>query len=217
MRNFMSWLLALGVAIAVHAQDFTRTMTAEELAASGLGRLSPEELAKLKAYVERYKTGAVATVQEQAEQKVAATEARAKEIEQRAVETEQKVKLAETKAAAAEAKAKEAEAKKSAETAEKKKGPLWVSALATLKRIADKPEGTEALETRIAGKFDGWSGKTVFHLQNGQIWQQSDDGSYVDRPVDSPKVRIVPGRLGAFWMEVDGVNPRVKVKPIKLE
>ncbi|MBI2514119.1 MAG: hypothetical protein HYV96_19275 [Opitutae bacterium] len=220
MRKPMIWLGALVLAVAVQAQDFTRTMTAEEQAAAGLEKLSPAELAKLKAAVERYKAGAVAVVQEQAEQKVAATEAKVQAAEQKAAATEAKVKEVEQKAAVAEAKAKEAESKAATGAgvaAERKKGPGWLSALTTLKRIADKPEAAEAMESRIAGPFTGWTGKTVFHLENGQIWQQNDDSSYVDRAVDSPKVRIIPGRLGTFWMEVDGVNPRVRVKPVKLE
>jgi lipoprotein-anchoring transpeptidase ErfK/SrfK len=218
MRTLTTWLGAAVLAVTVHAQDFTRTMTADEQAAAGLEKLSPAELAKLKAFVERYKTGAVAVVQEQAEQKVAATEAKVQQVREQVAATEAKARAAEQKAAQAEAKAKEAEAKSATAAAtEKKKGPGWLSALTTLKRIADKPEGVEAMESRIAGPFTGWSGKTTFRLQNGQVWQQNDDGSYVDREVDSPAVRIVPGRMGVFWMEVEGVNPRVKVKPIKLE
>ena len=37
-----------------------------------------------------------------------------------------------------------------------------------------------------------------------------------DRPV-SPKVKIYPGMLGVYWMEVEHVGPRVKVKPVRIE
>lgn len=30
-----------------------------------------------------------------------------------------------------------------------------------------------AIESRIKGSFKGWSGKTTFELENGQVWQQS--------------------------------------------
>jgi hypothetical protein len=30
-----------------------------------------------------------------------------------------------------------------------------------------------AIESRIGGEFNGWSGDTVFELQNGQIWKQA--------------------------------------------
>src|SRR5688500_9081354 len=36
-----------------------------------------------------------------------------------------------------------------------------------------KPPG-EAIESHIDGSFQGWSGETVFKLENGQYWQQTD-------------------------------------------
>jgi hypothetical protein len=32
---------------------------------------------------------------------------------------------------------------------------------------------TNAVESHIAGEFNGWSGDTVFELQNGQMWKQA--------------------------------------------
>lgn len=177
--------------------DFTQTMTAEEAAATGLSKLSPEELARLKAVVERYKTGEVAQVQVQAEAKVTAV----------TQEAQQKV-------AVAEAKVREIETKVSAAPAEEKKGPGWLRALVTLKRAQDNPETAEKLETSIAGKFTGWEGRSIFHLENGQRWQVANGGSYVSPTVDSPKVKIYPAKLGGFWMKIEGVNSPVKVLPI---
>lgn len=186
MRIFMSWLGALVLAVAAQAQDFTRTMTADERAAAGLEKLSPEELAKLKAAVERYKSGAVAVVQEQAEKKVAATEAKAKALEAKAA-------------------------------AEDKKNPGWVSALVTLSRIAAKPEKVQALESRLVGEFSGWETRTIFKLENGQIWQQDGGRPYYGDKVMAPAVKIYPGSNNAYFMEIEGVSVHVKVKPIKLE
>lgn len=200
MRTLTIWLGALVLAVAVQAQDFTRTMTAEEQAAAGLEKLSPEELARLKAFVERYKAGAVATVQEQAEQKVAATEAKAKEAEQ--------------KAAAAEAKAKEVAAQQGEE---RKSGPGWLRALVTLKKAEQNPAGNEPLESRLVGDFRGWRRGTVFELENGQRWQHVEGEDYVTPPMPPPRVKITPGAFGTFWMKIEGVNARLRVKPIKLE
>jgi len=200
MHKWTIWLGALVLAVTMHAQDFTRTMTAEEQAAAGLEKLSPAELAKLKAAVERYKAGAVAVVQEQAEQKVAATEA--------------KVKEAEKKVAAAEVKAKEAAANADQD---KKSGPSWLRALVTLNKVTENPATAQALESRIAGQFRGWRRGTVFELENGQRWQATDGDDYVTPPQPGPAVSIVPGALGSFWMKIEGVRPRVRVKPIKLE
>lgn len=198
----MIGLCALVLAVTVQAQDFTRTMTEQERAAAGLEKLSAAELAKLKAFVERYKAGAVAVAQEEAEQKVAATEAKVKEAEQ--------------KAAVAEVKAKEAESKAASATAEKKAGPGWLSALVTLKK-AEKDASNEPLESRLSGEFRGWRRGTMFELENGQRWQHVEGADYVTPPVSGPKVKITPGAFGTFWMRIEGVNARLRVKPVKLE
>jgi hypothetical protein len=218
MKHGLVILVALMFAVVLRADgDFTKTMTPEELAATGLAKLTPEELAKLKAVIERYRSGEVAVVEKKAEQQVAAVK---QEADQKVVAAKQE---AETKVAAADARAKAATAKPKPETpapatAEPaKKQPSWMSALITLKKTEEKPEKAEAYETRIAGEFTGWRGHTTFHLENGQIWQQVDGDPYVGVHLDSPKVSIKPGVFGTFWMKVEGVNPRVKVKPVKLE
>lgn len=198
------WLGALVLAVTVQAQDFTRTMTAEEQAAAGLEKLSPAELAKLKAAVERYKAGAVAVVQEEAEQKVAATEAKVKEAEQRVAAAEVKVQEAETKVA-------------SATSAEKRKGPSWLSALVTLKRAEAKPDAEEAIESRLAGSIETFQGRRSFALENGQIWQMIETDSYAGPSYQRPIVRVRPGILGTFWLLIPEAAVRVRVKPVKLE
>lgn len=99
----------------------------------------------------------------------------------------------------------------------KASGPGWLRALVTLQETADKPEAAEAIETRLAGDYEGWTGKTVFKLQNGQIWQQAGGGERVDDVRHAPAVKIYPGMIGAYWLEVEGVRERVKVKPVKLQ
>lgn len=185
MRTLLSWLGALVLAVAVQAQDFTQTMTAEERAAAGLEKLSPAELARLKAAVERYKAGEVAVVQQQAEQQVAAAEAKAR--------------AAETKA-----------------TEEAKGGPSWLRALVTLKKAEASPDANEALESRLATDFKGWRSGTVFVLENGQRWQHVEGADYVTPPMPAPRVWIKPGMFGTFWLQIEGVRPKVKVKPLKL-
>ena len=75
--------------------------------------------------------------------------------------------------------------------------------------------GTEVeyatVESRIAGEFRGWEKRTVFTLENGQRWQVTSEDSYVTPPEPGPAVTIKPGTLGAFWMTIAGVRPRVKV------
>src|SRR5438128_2716562 len=134
MKNLLTMLcLLLGTFAWAAEGDFTKTMTQSELAKSGLEKLSPEELAQLKAVVERYKAGAVEIVQQQAETKVAAAEAKAKQAEQTM-------------------------------PGDKKK-PGWLRALITLENSTGNVEQDGAIESKIAGNFTGWSGKTVFHLE----------------------------------------------------
>jgi len=81
MRS-LTVVVLLAFAVAAQARDFTSTMTVAEQAAAGLAKLNPDELAALKAAVERYKTGEIAAVRQEAEQKVAQVEARAAEKSQ---------------------------------------------------------------------------------------------------------------------------------------
>jgi hypothetical protein len=96
------------------------------------------------------------------------------------------------------------------------KRPGWLRALITLQDVAASPAAVEAMESRLAGNYDGWNGRTVFRLENGQVWQQNDSSSRIDSVRPSPAVKIYPGMLGVYWLEIEGINQRVKVKPVKL-
>jgi hypothetical protein len=205
MKKLLTTLCFLALVLAAKADgDFTKALTPGELAATGLDKLTAGELARLKAVVERYKSGEVAVARQQAEQQVAATEAKAREAERKAAVAEARTQVAEAKSATA------------APPADTKK-PSWLTALITLKHTEDKPDRAEAFETRIVGDFDGWSGHTTFKLENGQVWQQNGGDSYYGDLRHSPRVKIYPGILGSYWMDVEGVRQRVKVKPIHLE
>ena len=100
-----------------------------------------------------------------------------------------------------------------------KRIPDWVGALITLKRAENTKVKAEALESRIAGDFDGWTGRSNFKLENGQVWTQvNKDESYVWVPaIKSPKVKIFPASFGTFWLEIEGVTQRCRIRPIRLE
>jgi hypothetical protein len=205
----MKELLLAGVLVLAgmaRAEDFTTTMTPEERVTTGLDRLTPEQLARLKAVVERYKTGQVAVVRQEAATQVAAVK---QEAEQKIVAAEAKARVAETKTAARPAEAP------AAAGAEKK--PSWLRALITLDKVSKQPDSRDAIESRIAGDFKGWRRYTMFNLENGQRWQADASDDYVSPPTPAPKVRIFPGMFNTFWMEIEGVGPRVRVKPVRLE
>ncbi len=98
------------------------------------------------------------------------------------------------------------------------KTPSWVEALLTLERTNSQPDKAEVMESRLAGDFKGWSGRTTFRLENGQIWGQANSDQYSYTPaLKSPKVKLSPAAMGTFWLNIEGVNQRCRVKPVKLE
>lgn len=72
-------------------------------------------------------------------------------------------------------------------------------------------QAIESIESTIPGRVDGWVGNTRFKLANGQVWEIRD-GSQAAYDLRDPKVRIVRGFSGSFFMEIDGVSrtPRVR-------
>ncbi|HZI84434.1 MAG TPA: hypothetical protein VFF44_11010 [Casimicrobiaceae bacterium] len=72
----------------------------------------------------------------------------------------------------------------------------------------------EQIDSRIEGRFDGWSPGSMIKLANGQVWQVTDISSrFYD--VDSPKVTIARGTLGAFYLNLEGDNHTVRVKRVQ--
>jgi hypothetical protein len=67
--------------------------------------------------------------------------------------------------------------------------------------------------SRIVGKFSGWDGKTVFKLENGQIWRQADPDVHYVKPVDSPAVLIE--KVFGGWRLYDQEGGWVRVIRIK--
>ena len=69
------------------------------------------------------------------------------------------------------------------------------------------------IESRIDGEFTGWTGETVFKLQNGQIWQQASF-AYMYRYAYSPEILIYRSSTG-YKMKVDGVDQEIHVQRVK--
>ena len=65
-------------------------------------------------------------------------------------------------------------------------------------RAEIKKSETSGIKSRIAGEFQGWSGNTLFQLENGQVWRQRLPGRWVTRR-SSPEVEIKKNMLG-FWV-----------------
>ena len=59
------------------------------------------------------------------------------------------------------------------------------------------------IESRIVGPFNGYNGHTVFTLENGQRWAQSQRDSAYFPKIDSPPVVIVKAGFG-YRMHIAG-------------
>ena len=75
-------------------------------------------------------------------------------------------------------------------------------------------EDSNEINSRIVGKFNGWTGETEFRLDNNQIWKQSGNG-FLKVSMNNPKVKIEAGMFGGYILSVEGYNSRVKVKRVK--
>ncbi|MCG8413152.1 MAG: hypothetical protein MI746_02935 [Pseudomonadales bacterium] len=70
------------------------------------------------------------------------------------------------------------------------------------------------IDTRIDGEFNGWTGRTRFVMQNGQVWEQRR-GRRWKISLDSPEVRLSQNFLGAWEMEVISEGRSIGVRRIR--
>jgi hypothetical protein len=74
----------------------------------------------------------------------------------------------------------------------------------------------ESLGALIDGEVTGWSRGTRFRLDNGQVWEVREDRSYhMPRPVENPRIEIQRAAMGSYRMQVEGVNPRPRVRRVR--
>ena len=78
---------------------------------------------------------------------------------------------------------------------------------------AEKDEG-KTLRATIVSPFRGWTGKTRFKLDNGQIWQQRVSGRYTYGG-DDARVEITVNGFGFYEMELLDAGRSVGVKRIQ--
>ena len=60
----------------------------------------------------------------------------------------------------------------------------------------NKVQTPEVIQSRIVGPFNGYTGRTVFTLENGQRWAQTQYDSAYYPKIDSPPVIIVKAGFG---------------------
>jgi hypothetical protein len=80
-----------------------------------------------------------------------------------------------------------------------------------------KSAGDEKISSRIAGEFNGWTGTTIFKLENGQVWVQEDSNDHRwFKAVMNPPVEISQSMFGGWKLVVDGERGAwVRVKRVR--
>lgn len=186
----LAWLLlAMSMATAGAAEaGFWRQLTPEERRAAGVEQLTPEQQAALDALAARYAREGARQVREQVKQEVRA-EARAEARAQVTPEVREEVRR--------ELKAGE----KAHEEA----------------RLGLPAEDKDAVVTsRILGRFNGWSGDTVFQLENGQTWVQANGSDSLWLPtMENPEVEIRSAKLGGWKLYLKDKGFWLRVRRVK--
>jgi hypothetical protein len=81
--------------------------------------------------------------------------------------------------------------------------------------MAAPKQATDDIKSRLVGEFKGWRGNTVFTLENGQVWQQSDNSEMYAKKLINPEALLTHSSLAGWRMQVKGYNSWVKVKRVK--
>lgn len=71
--------------------------------------------------------------------------------------------------------------------------------------------GDAPIVARAVGRIAAWAPGTVFTLDNGQRWQVLKGAAMLRTPLDSPRVRVVPGFSGRWFLEVSEELPKARV------
>jgi len=82
-----------------------------------------------------------------------------------------------------------------------------------------KPQKTpsdvlDSISANVVGGFTGWSGDTIFELDNGQVWKQTGMGRYEYSGKDR-KVVIERALFGSFMLSPEGLNRSVRVQRVE--
>jgi hypothetical protein len=79
----------------------------------------------------------------------------------------------------------------------------------------DRSRSKEAtIVSRYVGEFRGWKGRTLFRLENGQVWLQRQRGRYFFK-AESPELQIFRNRLGFYTLRVTATGRQIGVKLIE--
>jgi hypothetical protein len=86
--------------------------------------------------------------------------------------------------------------------------------LATRKQPVKAATSNGPFEATLVGDFTGWRGKTVFRLDNGQIWRQRSSSQYRHRGSDQ-RVKFDKNWMGGWEMTVVSSGKSVLVSKVR--
>ena len=86
--------------------------------------------------------------------------------------------------------------------------------LATRKQPTKAVVSNGPFEAALVGDFTGWRGKTVFRLDNGQVWRQRSSSKYRHRGNDQ-RVTFDKNFMGGWEMTVVSTGKSVLVSKVK--
>ncbi len=96
------------------------------------------------------------------------------------------------------------------------------AAASAKKRVEDSNRGflnfgsSEPVVAGISGEFRGFARGRTYTLDNGQVWQQTDEATLAGVRLTNPPVKITPSLVGNSWyLQVGNYNVRAKVLRIK--
>ena len=189
--------MTVSMAGDTEAPEIQTLMAPEDFTAAGLDKLSDAERAHLSEWVARYREGAVKGPPVPGKQRKEAAAA----------------------AATAEAAAEVAAEPDSTRVAADEPAPAttdeYPGEYTTQKEKKKKKKDKVKFELRakVIPEFRGWLGKTVFVLDNGQVWRQRTPGSMRYSKGDS-NVIITQNWMGKFIMEHPASGRSVGVRRI---
>lgn len=188
----LGWPLAAAEAPSTTLRE---AMSERDFTAAGLHRLSAEELAHLEAWLAERDSEADS-------ESVAETDqaAPAEPSEGRDAAADPEVAVAD-RASPAPAPAAGPTAEPTTPAASRRADDLGAEQLR--QRRSTEQEERASLTARIDGEFRGWTGRTAFRLDNGQIWRQRGPTSRYYYPADNPEVRIERRTFGYHLTVVD--------------
>jgi hypothetical protein len=67
----------------------------------------------------------------------------------------------------------------------------------------------------IKGEFSGWTGDTVFELENGMVWEQTQSGTFYIPPTTTAVAVIDKGVFNSWRLSIQGYNRTVRVQRVK--